>query len=138
MGLDVADVKSRHHCDLRTITAGLRPQSVPMLQRFGNSHIRPVVIRVLLHHHGQLSERTRIQASFLIALGNQKPGLRLHLHEQLLLLVLIVPHTLLGQLDGLKALVNCLIESTGSQKLLGLFLGFLRLAILELKALHNK
>jgi hypothetical protein len=74
----------------------------------------------------------------LIALGNQKPGLRLHLHEQLLLLVLIVPHTLLGQLDGLKALVNCLIESTGSQKLLGLFLRCLRLAILELKALHNK
>jgi hypothetical protein len=107
-----------------------------MLQRFGNSQIWPVVVGILLRHHRQLSERTRIQASFSITLGNQKPRLRLHLHEQLLLLVLIVIHALLDQLDGLEALVDCLVESSCFEELLGLFLGFLRLAELELKALH--
>ena len=83
-----------------------------MPQRFSNSHVWSVVIGVFVHRHGQLPERSRIQASFLIAFSNQKPRLRLHLHEELLLLALMVVRTSLDQLYGLEALVNCLIEST--------------------------
>lgn len=106
LSLDVANSKGCLPRHWWAIAAGCCHLAISVLQCFSYLHICPVVIRISVHHHRQLPQRSCIEPSFSVTPGNREPRLRLHLQEELLLLPLIVPYTLQNHLHSPEALIN--------------------------------